>query len=118
MVSRSGKDTAERQLPKEYQSEGQNEPQREGSRLCPTWWICSDSACRLTAIHRSFLLIRDHREGTFSLATIPKDDPETFAMIRNADTVGVFQIESCAPMSMPPRIVNCPVCFLSLIPNR
>ena len=45
MVSLSGKDTAERQLPKGYQSEGQNEPQREGSRICPTGWICSDSAC-------------------------------------------------------------------------
>ena len=58
----------------------------------------------LTVIDRSFRLIRDHWGRTFSLATIPKDDPETFAMIRNADTVGAFQIESRAQMAMLPRL--------------
>ena len=58
----------------------------------------------LTAIDRSFRLIRKHWGRTFSLATIPKDDPATFAMIRRADTVGVFQIESRAQMSMLPRL--------------
>ena len=58
----------------------------------------------LTVIDRSFRLIRNHWGRTFSLATIPEDDPATFAMIRNADTVGVFQIESRAQMSMLPRL--------------
>ena len=58
----------------------------------------------LTVVDRSFRLIREHWGRTFSMATIPKDDPETYAMIRKADTVGVFQIESRAQMSMLPRL--------------
>ena len=38
------------------------------------------------------------------MATIPPDDPATFAMISRADTVGVFQIESRAQMAMLPRL--------------
>ena len=38
------------------------------------------------------------------MATIPPDDPATFQMIRRADTVGVFQIESRAQMAMLPRL--------------
>ena len=38
------------------------------------------------------------------MATIPPDDPATFEMIRRADTVGVFQIESRAQMAMLPRL--------------
>ena len=58
----------------------------------------------LTVVDRSFRLIRKHWGRTFSLATIPSDDPETYAMICKADTVGVFQIESRAQMSMLPRL--------------
>ena len=58
----------------------------------------------LTVVDRSFRLIREHWDRSFSLATLPKDDPETYAMIRKADTVGVFQIESRAQMSMLPRL--------------
>ena len=58
----------------------------------------------LTVVDRSFRLIREHWGRSFSLATLPKDDPETYAMIRKADTVGVFQIESRAQMSMLPRL--------------
>ncbi len=58
----------------------------------------------LTVVDRSFRLIRKHWGRSFSLATIPRDDPATFAMIRKADTVGVFQIESRAQMSMLPRL--------------
>ncbi len=46
-------------------------------------------------------------EGSASpltLATIPAEDPATYAMIRRADTVGVFQIESRAQMAMLPRL--------------
>jgi error-prone DNA polymerase len=38
------------------------------------------------------------------LATIPAEDPATYTMIRKADTVGVFQIESRAQMAMLPRL--------------
>ena len=58
----------------------------------------------LTVVDRSFRLIEKHWGRTFSLATLPKDDPATYAMIRRADTVGVFQIESRAQMSMLPRL--------------
>ena len=58
----------------------------------------------LTVVDRSLRLIRKHWGKSFSLATIPSDDPETYAMIRKADTVGVFQIESRAQMSMLPRL--------------
>lgn len=40
----------------------------------------------------------------FELATIPVEDPETYAMIQRADTVGTFQVESRAQMSMSPRL--------------
>ena len=58
----------------------------------------------LTVVDRSFRLIGKHWGRTFSLATIPRDDPATFAMICKADTVGVFQIESRAQMTMLPRL--------------
>ena len=44
------------------------------------------------------------RASRLDLATIPAEDPRTYAMIRKADTLGVFQIESRAQMSMLPRI--------------
>ncbi len=58
----------------------------------------------LTHLHRCFDLLREHRGVELSLATIPDDDPDTYAMIRRADTVGVFQIESRAQMAMLPRL--------------
>ncbi len=45
-----------------------------------------------------------HRNLDLALATIPKEDPATYAMISKADTIGVFQIESRAQMSMLPRL--------------
>ena len=44
------------------------------------------------------------RGGDFDLASIPPDDPETYAMIQRADTAGVFQIESRAQMATLPRM--------------
>ena len=58
----------------------------------------------LSVIDRSFRLIRTHWGRELSLASLPEGDPSTFAMIREADTVGVFQIESRAQMSMLPRL--------------
>ena len=49
-------------------------------------------------------LLREHRGRDLTPATIPAEDPATYAMIRKADTVGVFQIESRAQMAMLPRL--------------
>ncbi len=58
----------------------------------------------LSAIRRCLDLIRQHTAESFSLATIPAEDPVVYEMIQRADTVGVFQIESRAQMSMLPRL--------------
>jgi error-prone DNA polymerase len=58
----------------------------------------------LNVVHRAFDLITLHGGEQFSLATIPPQDEPTFEMIRKADTVGTFQIESRAQMSMLPRL--------------
>ncbi len=58
----------------------------------------------LSCMKRSFDLLKQHKGITHDLATIPAEDPRTYAMIRKADTLGTFQIESRAQMSMLPRI--------------
>ncbi|MER8376670.1 error-prone DNA polymerase [Mesorhizobium sp. M1406] len=58
----------------------------------------------LTCMKKSFDLLSEHKGIALDLATIPSEDPRTYAMIRKADTLGVFQIESRAQMSMLPRI--------------
>ncbi len=58
----------------------------------------------LSQVHRCLDLLRASGQADLSMATIPSEDPETYAMIRRADTVGVFQIESRAQMSMLPRL--------------
>ena len=67
----------------------------------------------LTAIRKCFDLIHMHRGERFTLATVPPEDPQVYAMIRKADTMGVFQIESRAQMSMLPRLK--PRCFYDLV---
>jgi error-prone DNA polymerase len=67
----------------------------------------------LTCIRKCFHLIRDHYGKDYTLATIPQDDPEVYAMIARADTIGVFQIESRAQQSMLPRLK--PNCFYDLV---
>ena len=58
----------------------------------------------LTCMKKSFDLLAEHKGINLDLATIPAEDPRTYAMIRKADTLGTFQIESRAQMSMLPRI--------------
>jgi error-prone DNA polymerase len=58
----------------------------------------------LTCIRKAFDLIKEHYGKSFTLATVPQDDPDVYKMISAADTVGVFQIESRAQMSMLPRL--------------
>ncbi len=58
----------------------------------------------LTAIRKGFDLLEWHCGRKLTLATIPAEDPGVYQMIQKADTVGVFQIESRAQMSMLPRL--------------
>ena len=57
----------------------------------------------LTCIRKCLDLLRRHDLGDHTLAGIPQEDGKTYGMIQRADTVGVFQIESRAQMSMLPR---------------
>jgi error-prone DNA polymerase len=75
----------------------------------------------LSAIHRCLDLIKgsepflsEKRALTpLSIDDIPPEDPATYAMIQQADTIGVFQIESRAQMAMLPRLK--PACFYDLV---
>ncbi|MEZ4362423.1 MAG: error-prone DNA polymerase [Kofleriaceae bacterium] len=58
----------------------------------------------LHQVHLCLELLRRHRGLELSMASIPTEDPATYDMICTADTVGVFQIESRAQMSMLPRL--------------
>jgi error-prone DNA polymerase len=58
----------------------------------------------LGCMRRAFDLLSQHKEESHNLATIPSEDPATYAMIQKADTLGTFQIESRAQMSMLPRL--------------
>ncbi|MBL9081386.1 MAG: error-prone DNA polymerase, partial [Planctomycetales bacterium] len=58
----------------------------------------------LTAIRKCFGLIKNAGGPALSLATVPAEDPAAYEMACNADTMGVFQIESRAQMSMLPRL--------------
>lgn len=58
----------------------------------------------LTQLDLCFRLIERHRGLHLSMAAIPEGDEDTYEMIGRADTVGIFQIESRAQMSMLPRL--------------
>jgi error-prone DNA polymerase len=58
----------------------------------------------LGCMRRSFDLLAEAKGQRLDLATIPAEDPLTYAMIQKADTMGTFQIESRAQMSMLPRL--------------
>jgi error-prone DNA polymerase len=67
----------------------------------------------LTAIRRCVDFVSQRRAAPFTVYDIPDEDPKTYEMIRRADTVGVFQIESRAQMSMLPRLK--PTTFYDLV---
>jgi error-prone DNA polymerase len=67
----------------------------------------------LTAIRKSLDFIGARAGHVFTMQDIPAEDPDTYEMISNADTVGVFQIESRAQMGMLPRLR--PKCFYDLV---
>ncbi len=58
----------------------------------------------LTCIRKAFALLRQHRGLDMTLATVPPEDPAVYAMLSQADSIGVFQVESRAQMTMLPRL--------------
>ena len=67
----------------------------------------------LTAIRKAFDEIEAFTGHRWTLATVPAEDPLVYDMFCEADTIGVFQIESRAQMSMLPRLR--PRCFYDLV---
>ncbi len=67
----------------------------------------------LGCMNRAFNLLREHKSIDVGMADLQDDDPAVYGMIQKADTLGVFQIESRAQMSMLPRIK--PKCFYDLV---
>ena len=58
----------------------------------------------LTCIRKAFALIKQHYGRRFELATVPAEDPAVYEMLSRADSLGVFQVESRAQMTMLPRL--------------
>ena len=58
----------------------------------------------LTHLDKCFQMLKTHRDIEISMGSMPHGDEKTYAMMRKGDTVGVFQIESRAQMSMLPRL--------------
>lgn len=67
----------------------------------------------LSALRRTLALVSEQRGELFELHDIPAEDGATYDMICQADTVGLFQIESRAQMAMLPRLK--PRCFYDLV---
>ena len=67
----------------------------------------------LSAIRKSLQMVQRYCPTIKTLSDIPKNDPSTYRMLQIADTIGVFQIESRAQMSMLPRLK--PECFYDLV---
>ena len=58
-------------------------------------------------------LVPQHYDEAIDIANLPPDDPEVYAVLRRADTVGMFQVESRAQMASIPR--NAPTKFYDLV---
>ena len=67
----------------------------------------------LSAIRKSLQMVHRYQPAIKTISDIPKEDSATYRMLQAADTVGVFQIESRAQMSMLPRLK--PACFYDLV---
>ena len=67
----------------------------------------------MAVLKDSIGLIRDHYGEEIDLAHLPQDCPDVYETIRKADTIGMFQIESCAQMASLPR--NNPTRFYDLV---
>jgi len=58
----------------------------------------------LTCLRKAFELVKRHHGRALTLATVPPEDPKVYDMLCRGDSVGVFQVESRAQMSMLPRL--------------
>lgn len=58
----------------------------------------------MAVLEETIPTIREHEGVGIDLAHLPPDDPKTYAMLRAADTIGVFQVESRAQMATLPRL--------------
>ena len=58
----------------------------------------------LTCIRKSFDLLRVHGVADLTLATVPREDAATYAMLHRGDSIGTFQVESRAQIAMLPRM--------------
>ncbi len=67
----------------------------------------------LSALRRAFELLEHHYKKELTLAAIPQEDPAVYSMLQNADSIGVFQVESRAQQSMLPRLK--PTTFYDLV---
>lgn len=67
----------------------------------------------LSAIRKSLQMVHRYCPTIKTVSDVPKEDQATYHMLQAADTVGVFQIESRAQMSMLPRLK--PACFYDLV---
>jgi error-prone DNA polymerase len=67
----------------------------------------------LSALRRAFALVNGFRGTKHALGNLPDGDEKVYDMISRADTIGVFQIESRAQMSMLPRLK--PRCYYDLV---
>ncbi|TNE36257.1 MAG: DNA polymerase III subunit alpha, partial [Alphaproteobacteria bacterium] len=67
----------------------------------------------LTCLAKSFELFQEHYGVDYDLATVPVEDPRVYDMLCTGDSVGVFQVESRAQMTMLPRLK--PRCFYDLV---
>jgi error-prone DNA polymerase len=67
----------------------------------------------LSAIRKSLQLVHRYCPAIKTVSDIPKEDAATYRMLQEADSIGVFQIESRAQMSMLPRLK--PACFYDLV---
>jgi error-prone DNA polymerase len=67
----------------------------------------------LSCLRRGLDLLKAHYGHTYALATLPQHDRAVYDMLSRADSIGVFQVESRAQMSMLPRLK--PQCFYDLV---
>ncbi len=58
----------------------------------------------LSCIRKAFDLLKKHHSTRYSLATLPPEDPQVYDMLCEADSLGVFQVESRAQMNFLPRM--------------
>jgi DNA-directed DNA polymerase III PolC len=67
----------------------------------------------LTFLRKALALVERHYGERLTLSSIPAEDPAVYRMLSRADSIGVFQVESRAQMSMLPRLK--PACFYDLV---